>query len=100
MIVANPNAVRAIAEAKFKTDKIDARMLACGALDGYRNFMYAAKKFEAVKLTDEELVMVSLDAGGWLVRRCYGSTRRARFPSSLRSQEPNAQSLIRARRHF
>jgi transposase len=28
MIVANPNAVRAIAEAKIKTDKIDARMLA------------------------------------------------------------------------
>ena len=28
MIVANPSAVRAIAEAKIKTDKIDARMLA------------------------------------------------------------------------
>jgi len=28
MMLANPSAVRAIAEAKIKTDKIDARMLA------------------------------------------------------------------------
>ena len=44
MIVANPSAVRAIAEAKIKTDKIDARMLASLLRVGLIPEVYVPKK--------------------------------------------------------
>jgi transposase len=84
MIVANPKAVRAIAEAKIKTDKIDARMLAALLRVGLIPQVYVpSEEIRAQKMLWREriggsgcrygLTTESIDCSTTIMSRCQNS---------------------------